>query len=480
MSWVAVAVGVGTAATGAIAANNNKADAPGQRNLSGELENTFNTQLGLANPQLNAYQQFSPAYANLYNSLINQSALGNETIDWQGYLNSRPDLQSNWQDQGYQDYYGSLENYAKADYQNNGRAATGGQFSTYQGGIGDTISQLAGRIGGEASQNFDAANPQLAAFRNSLMGAQAPSVSANAITGRDINPSMTANAQQVQAVNNNWQANPFERVTAGSNSVTQALAQQTQADLALGGKLGAQEQRQLEGDVLARFNRAGRANDPSAIAGVALNLDSAQNARLQQRQNAAAQAAGLVDVGNAQSLAAQQANQGAGLQLQGYGLQSALANQQYANQTNYQNQGADLQSQLANMQQRFNYDQSNQSNTYRYDTANQNASLQAALANQQAQLAQQQQLSSLLQNTSINPYGLAGGALGMAQNAANYQGSGQFDPLNSYAQDLYNTNYNANAANNIANANNSAALLGAGIGTAGSLFGTIYGGRSAA
>lgn len=39
-----------------------------------------------------------------------------------------------------------------------------------------------------------------------------------------------------------------------------------------------------------------------------------------------------------------------------------------------------------------------------------------------------------------------------------------FDPNNAYASDVYNTNYNAQAAANIAGANNTAAVVGAGLG----------------
>jgi hypothetical protein len=42
-----------------------------------------------------------------------------------------------------------------------------------------------------------------------------------------------------------------------------------------------------------------------------------------------------------------------------------------------------------------------------------------------------------------------------------------FSPESSYAQDIFNTNYNAEAAANIASANNKTALIGAGIGAAG-------------
>lgn len=65
---------------------------------------------------------------------------------------------------------------------------------------------------------------------------------------------------------------------------------------------------------------------------------------------------------------------------------------------------------------------------------------------------------------------LTGQSLALGQTA---QGTGPtFDPYNQYAQDLYNTNYNARAAAKIATANNEAAITGAAI----SAFGNIAGG----
>jgi len=53
----------------------------------------------------------------------------------------------------------------------------------------------------------------------------------------------------------------------------------------------------------------------------------------------------------------------------------------------------------------------------------------------------------------------------------------QYNPENPYASDLYNTNYNAEAAAGISRYNNMNNLLGAGIGAAGSLYGGYLAGR---
>lgn len=62
--------------------------------------------------------------------------------------------------------------------------------------------------------------------------------------------------------------------------------------------------------------------------------------------------------------------------------------------------------------------------------------------------------------------GQAGSVMGQAGGAAS--GAPSFDPFTSYAADLYNTNFNAKAAANIAEANNKTALASAGIQAAGS------------
>jgi hypothetical protein len=54
--------------------------------------------------------------------------------------------------------------------------------------------------------------------------------------------------------------------------------------------------------------------------------------------------------------------------------------------------------------------------------------------------------------------GIAGASFGITGQNSSIRGN--FDPMNSYAQDLYNTNYNAKAAANISTANNKAGIYG--------------------
>lgn len=58
--------------------------------------------------------------------------------------------------------------------------------------------------------------------------------------------------------------------------------------------------------------------------------------------------------------------------------------------------------------------------------------------------------------------------LGQGQQGAQAAGPSLFNPESAYASDVYNTNFNSQAAANIASANNKTALIGAGISAAGS------------
>jgi len=100
------------------------------------------------------------------------------------------------------------------------------------------------------------------------------------------------------------------------------------------------------------------------------------------------------------------------------------------------------------------------------------------------------------QTTNVDPFQLilgrsavapsaAGGLIGQGQGQQSSVGQSLFNPESSYAGNLYNTNYNAQAASNIAGANLMGGLLGGGLGLAGSTleaagnaggFGKLFGG----
>lgn len=248
-------------------------------------------------------------------------------------------------------------------------------------------------LGPQAMAAYRAANPQLASVQD-------------AMTNRALT------AQNPMSL-----LGPADQVTSTNNYATKALLDSTLGELAKGGSLSQSETMGIQNSTLNRFNQAGRANDASAIAGTALNQDSAQQARLGQRQQAVAGAAGLFN----HDLDAQ--------------LQAAMANQSANFQTGAQNQAA----QLGNAQY-----------------------MDSLLGNTGQFLAQTQQ----------DPFALVLGRSSAAQNSQTGN-TGMFDPFSTYGSDLYNTNYNAQAAASNANANNSGALAGAGIG-GGAMIGAAF------
>lgn len=210
------------------------------------------------------------------------------------------------------------------------------------------------------------------------------------------------------------------------------------------------------------------------------------------------------------SLRAQLANQSAAQQIaqlnQGTNMQAALANQGAYQQMQQANQSAAIQAMLANQQNAYQSQLASAQLGQQAQLANQSAYAQALgqntslgttlagldysrgqqnyqnlLANAQLQSANQFNpfatiTSAGTANSGTNPslfgYGQANssGALG------NQSVQSMFNPFNSYASDLYNTNYNAQVATNINNANNSAARQGAIIGAIGNFAGSVMGG----
>ena len=276
-------------------------------------------------------------------------------------------------------------------------------------------------LGSRAVQAYNNANPQLADIRNRI-AAQAGNL------GNSI--SMLGSPTQIG----------FQNVSATQNPLLGQLNQSVSDQLALGGQLSPYEQAQAANAVMSQLNMYGRADDNLGIANVALNLDSVQRQRLLERQAAAAQVAGLNQTQGSQDLQAAMANQQAGLsagQLNNqFGLQYGLANQQ-----------AQYNNAVLNNQSLFN-------------------------------------AGNFLQQSNVDPYALILGrsnALGQTSGLSGQAGafgtgpSSQFDPFNSYASDLYNTNYNAQASANIATANNNAGLWGGLLGGLGTIGGAIFG-----
>lgn len=203
--------------------------------------------------------------------------------------------------------------------------------------------------------------------------------------------------------------------TAGPTALERALEEQATRDLALGDQLSADEARQVRVQSRAAGAARGRGFSNASLADEVLNTATARQSRLDSRRNFAG------------------------------GVNTMLRSGQSADRS-YLGQAAAMES-------------------------NPFARLQGAT---QARLA-----------TYTDPYmGVLGRASTNAGNNANLFGNaqstagasaaqtrGMFDPFNSYAADLYNTNYNGEAAANIATANSKSALTGALIGGAAKLGG---------
>ncbi len=173
----------------------------------------------------------------------------------------------------------------------------------------------------------------------------------------------------------------------------------------------------------------------------------------------------------------------------GLGVQGANQSQnQLGAQVGIANQGADLQAQQMGLQGQI----ANQNlglgaaNINQQSQAMQLQALQqsAAMAEQQRQAQLQAQQAALQgqQNAALDPYAaILGGTnnnlsalLGLSGQSASQQ-SGLLNALLGYGQDVSNTNYNGQAAANIAGYNGEQALNGALIGSGTNLLGAYLG-----
>jgi hypothetical protein len=199
---------------------------------------------------------------------------------------------------------------------------------------------------------------------------------------------------------------------AGSSQIEKALEAQALRELSLGDQLSADEARQVRVQSRAAADARGRGFSNAALADEVLNTANARQSRLDSRRNFAG------------------------------GVNTALRAGQSADRS-FLGQAAGMESN----------------------------GFQRLLGATQARMATftdpfQGVLGRASSNAGNNST-LFGNAQSTAGNSA-AQTRGMFDPFNNaYAQDLYSTNYNAEAAAKIATANNKASLIGAGIGAAG-------------
>lgn len=365
----AMALGAGVSDVAASSNGGIYQGSPGTPNPEAADEAQLQAQINLAPQQFAAEQQFDPQYASLYQSIISQSLLGGNGQP--GLLNTysqaAPQEQALQNQLNTQQLQGNLSN-----LQNLGGSAVSAftnanpQLSQIQNamvnqatgappvsqynspssplaslgswGAGGQMGGQFGGMGGFAGQAMPAGQPgaglgmtpQGAAQYNPWGGLPA---GAQAASGGQMSP---MGAQMPMGGGSGGSAGANAYNAAYSNPQLSQLNQSTMSQLALGGQLPSQTQADIANQTLSAMNTAGRATDPAAAANLALNLNSTQQALLQQRQSAAAGVAGL----NTQQGTS---NQEAYLGQQGLTLQGATAGNQQTIQQNYYNQLAQSQ-----------------------------------------------------------------------------------------------------------------------------------------
>lgn len=406
-------------------------------------------QINEAPQLLQLAQSQDPQYQALQSQLLNQSIFGGNGQQGllQTYKQAAPQLQqiqsqANAQQAGAN--IGLVNQYAPqalAAYQ-----AANPQLTKLQGQLTNLamtpqnpVSQMSGA--GGWSQGFAQQVGQ------GVQGAQIQAPTSQSAAG--MLGGFQPNVQQIGGASLGWDP-------TGHNSTNAVLQNTAQQQLALGTQVSPQEQATVANSVLSNYNQQGRANDPTAIAGLATGLDTYGQQLLNTREANAANAAQLQTGQQALGLqarttqaglgqTAQLANQQTALSGSGLGLSALTSGAGLQQQTNLANQGANLtaqQSNLAALLQSLGLQGSALQ-------AGGQQQLQQGAYNQQAQLQNAQYQSGLLttaanlaQQTAINPYSLIlgqSGALGNAMGTASAAGQGngaatglanQYNPFN--------------------------------------------------
>lgn len=469
-------------------------DAPPPRDIGQETQDTLASQIALAPQQLAAYQATAPGYAATDVNILGQSLFGPQFTGNLSDINQQLSQLAAQQSA----YANTAQRTANiADVTNLGGQVQGALQSANQ----PFYNQLASFTSlANAPIQQSAQQQQFAQMAGQGFGSFDPS-SLYANTNQGAQQVGTGfSSQQVGAPSGNPLLGYLgaKSIGSGQDPLLSLANQQAQAQLALGGQLSPDQLRAVQQSSRAGFAARGLDATNASVVDEALQTQAAQQAMYQQRlanaqaieaqnqgqqglQNqlglgASSQALGYGQLG----LSAQQANQGANLQAQGYGLQAQTANQSAALQAQQQQ----LQAQLAN--QNFGL------GSYQANVASQAAQMQAL--QQAAAMQEQQRLSQLSGSQAalgaqsaafFDPFqGVLGGQssnVGNNQQLIGNAGSltGQsnaatmnmFNPFNAYSQDLYNTNYNGQAAANIATGNNRAAIIGGSLQALGNIFG---------
>lgn len=456
---VAATVGAGAAVYGAVnsggGANGTQAQAQSPTQTANDI---YGAEQANAPGVLSLTQQNAPQY-----NALQQQLLGNTSNNLIGnYQSQAPDLQ------GLQNQANQLQ----------------------AGGTNDLLNAY----GANTVSAFQNANPQLQQIQNQYtnmaLTPQNP-VSQYSGAGSWAQPYAQQVGQQVAAGSTNaQQINPSQlgftaqnapQVGMGGTNATNAQLQQTaQQQLALGTSMSQQQSATVANEVLSNYNSMGRANDPTAIAGLATGLDTYGQQLLTQREGNAATAAGLQTGQQQLGQAAQQSNQAANLSVQGLGLQGATTQAGLTQNAALANQSTNLSSQQSNLsallsglglqgaalstggQQQLTQQANNQ------QAQLSNANYQAQLMTGAAGLAQSTAnpaLSSLMSQS---------GALTAASNLTNQAGTtitagNQLSSMyNPFSTGAFNSVYSGQTGNNQFNASANQGILGAGLSILGS------------
>jgi hypothetical protein len=253
-------------------------------------------------------------------------------------------------------------------------------------------------------------------LRNYQMGA-APSVTADRVG----TPTMTAARMQFDPNLRNYQMGPAQDVR------TQSFAQPGAAGAYMSpymqNVVGIQQREAQRQAGIAATQRGAKFAGAGAFGGARQAIENAEAQRNLSTQMGDIQATGLqsayqqaqqqFNADQARALAANQANQQAGLTVGGQNLQSLLSTQQLGTQTG-------LQSALANLNTEQQAGVQNMAAYLQAGGMNQQAALQAALANQQASLTVGRENLGALQNTQQ-----LGANIGMQTGLANLNNAQQ-------------------------------------------------------
>lgn len=352
-----------------------------------------NDQAGL----LNLYYQGAQGLQGAQGTL--NTMQGQQNIGLLNYLGPQAINSAQAADPMLTQIQGQLQNYA-TNYLNPEQMASS---TNWAGGYNQNLMQGLGQNAVQNPQNVNPGNVQAQQIQSSAgtLNGFSPNV-------QQVNPSMMQSGS-IGGVQN---------VYSPQNQTLNQLNQTAQQQLALGSSVSPQQQATVANQVLSNYNSMGRANDPTAIAGLATGLDTYGQQLLQQREGAAQTAAGLTTNQGSLGLAAQQSNQAANLSAAQSNLgafqQTGLSNQANSLAAQQSNQNAGLVGSgqslnalttQAGLQQQASL--ANQQASLMAGQYNQQAGLTAGMANQQASLAAgQSNLSAYL-----NAMGLSGNAL---------------------------------------------------------------------